>query len=70
MTLESPGDDDDAQPKRTRRTTTQSGQAALLGKAMQAAKEISKVQAQQLSQVRARARWRGPGRAVSKIGRA
>ena len=45
VTLESPGDDDDAQPKRTRRTTTQSGQAALLGKAMQAAKEISKVQA-------------------------
>ncbi len=53
VTLESPGDDDDAQPKHTRRTTTQSGQAALLGKAMQAAKEISKVQAQQLSQARA-----------------
>ena len=51
VTVESPSDDD-AQPKRSRRTTTQSGQAALLGKAMQAAKEISKVQTQRLSRVR------------------
>ena len=68
VTLESPGDDDDAQPKRTRRTTTLSGQAALLGKAMQAAKDISKVQAQQLSQARrGRAAERARDR-LSKIG--
>ena len=59
VTLESPGDDD-TQPKRTRRTTTQSGQAALLGKAMQAAKEISKVRAQRLSRVRAEQASREP----------
>jgi hypothetical protein len=50
-TFESDGDDD-AKPKRSRRTVTQSGQAALLGKAIQAALEIDKFQERQLGAVR------------------
>ncbi len=49
-TVETPGDDD-ATPRSTLRKTTQSGQAALLGKAIEAAKEISKFQEQHMTAV-------------------
>ena len=48
VTVETLGSDDAAKPKSTLRKTTQSGQAALLGKAIHAAEEISKFNAKHL----------------------
>ncbi len=49
--VETLGSDGEAKPKSTLRKTTQSGQAAFLGKAIQAAKEIFKFQSQHLDAV-------------------
>ncbi len=51
VTVETPGDDGGAKAKGSLRKTTQSGQAALLGKAIHAAKEICKFHAQHLEAV-------------------
>ena len=49
--VETLGSNGEAKPKSTLRKTTQSGQAALLGKAIQAAKEISRFQSRHLDAV-------------------
>ena len=51
VTVETLGSDGAAKAKGSLRKTTQSGQAALLGKAIHAAKDISKFQAQHLDAV-------------------
>ena len=51
VTVETVGDDGAAKAKSTLRKTTQSGQVALLGKAIHAASEISKFHAQHLDAV-------------------
>jgi hypothetical protein len=48
VTVETPGHDGTAKAKNSLRTTTQSGQAALLGKAIQAAREIYRFNARHL----------------------
>ena len=52
VTVETLGNDGAAKPKATLRKTTQSGQAALLGKAIQAARENSKFNAKHLEAMR------------------